>query len=140
MKSCRSRRLFCIVATCLCLGCGSRGDRPELGTVTGTVYMDDEPLPNVWVMFNPTGGGRTSLGRTDEEGEYELMYLEGAEGANLGSHQVVIMTYHEDEIEEMKLNNEPVKEIIPSKYNTKTTLNADVKEGSNTIDFKLEST
>lgn len=80
------------------------------------------------------------MGRTDENGQYELMYLEGVKGANLGSHKVVIMTYHEDEIEEMKANGEgPVEEPIPSQYNTKTTLTARVEEGKNVIDFPLES-
>ena len=31
------------------------------------------------------------------------------------------------------------KDPIPAKYNTKTTLTADVKDESNTLDFKLES-
>jgi len=31
------------------------------------------------------------------------------------------------------------KDPIPAKYNTNTTLTADVKTGENTIDFKLES-
>jgi len=102
--------------------------------------MDDKPLPNVWVMFNPTTGGRTSMARTNEEGEYELLYLKGAKGANIGSHDVVIMTYHEDEILEMQAaSNEPIKEPIPSKYNTKTTLTAQVKEGENVYDFPLKS-
>ncbi|MGD9857637.1 MAG: carboxypeptidase-like regulatory domain-containing protein [Planctomycetaceae bacterium] len=139
MESLRKRCLVWIIAACLCMGCGGRGDRPELGTVTGTVFLDDQPLPNVWVMFNPTAGGRTSMARTNENGEYELMYLEGTKGANLGSHKVVIMTYHEDEIEEMRFNNEPVKEPILPRYNSQTTLTAEVKEGKNPIDFHLES-
>ena len=121
------------------VGCGGRGDRPELGTVTGTVFMDDKPLPDTWIMFNPASG-RTSLARTNNDGEYELMYLEGVKGANIGSHKVVITAYNEDEIEEMKADsNEPVKEPIPAKYNSRTTLTEEVKEGKNVIDFHLDS-
>jgi hypothetical protein len=90
-----------MVGAAFLTGCGGSSDQPELGTVTGTVYMDDKPLPNVWVMFSPTTTGRTSMARTDENGEYELLYLEGTEGANIGTHKVVVMTYHEDEILEM---------------------------------------
>lgn len=132
--------LLGMISACFLTGCGNRGDRPTLGTVTGTVFMDDNPLPEVWIMFNPTGGGRTSTARTNKDGQYELMYLERTKGANLGKHNVIIMTYHEDEIEEMKVNTgKPVKEPIPPQYNSKTTLTAEVKEGKNVIDFHLES-
>ena len=101
--------------------------------------MDDKPLPDTWIMFNPASG-RTSLARTNNDGEYELMYLEGVKGANIGSHKVVITAYNEDEIEEMKAgSNEPVKEPIPAKYNSRTTLTEEVKEGKNVIDFHLDS-
>jgi hypothetical protein len=139
MESLRSRSLFWIVGACLLVGCGGASDRPDLGTVTGTVTLDDKPLGNVWVMFSPTTG-RTSVGRTDENGKYELMYLEETKGANLGSHKVAIMTYHEDELEELRAaSEEPVKEPIPAKFNSQTTLTADVKEGPNVIDFPLKS-
>lgn len=102
--------------------------------------MDGKPLPNVWVMFNPTTAGRTAMARTNEDGEYEMMYLEDAAGANLGTHNVVIQTYAEDELYELQeASPTPVKEPIPAKYNSKTTLTAEVKEGDNVLDFPLES-
>lgn len=132
--------LLMMIGACFLTGCGGRGDRPKLGTVTGTVYMDGKPLPNVCIMFNPKGGGRTSIARANENGKYELMYLERTKGANIGTHSVVITTYNEDELEELKAStNKPVTEPIPDKYNTKTTLTETVKEGNNVIDFKLES-
>jgi hypothetical protein len=128
-----------MVGACFLAGCSGRSDRPQLGTVTGTVYLDEQPLPNVWVMFIPTGG-RTSIGRTDKDGKYSLQYLERVNGANIGSHKVMIQTYNEDEVEEMKANTKgPVKDPIPAKYNSDTTLNEQVKAGKNVIDFKLES-
>jgi hypothetical protein len=139
MASHRIRSFCWATAAFLLAGCGGAGDRPELGTVSGTVTMDDEPLADVWVMFNPTQG-RTSMARTDKSGKYELMYLEGAEGANLGTHKVVIVTFNEDEAEELRsATGEPIKEPIPATYNTQTTLTAEVKEGENVIDFPLKS-
>jgi len=135
----RNRWLLALVAACLLAGCG-KGDRPELGYVSGKVTMDDKPMADVWVMFNPQGGGRTSIGRTNQDGEYELMYLEGAPGANFGTHKVVIVTFNEDEAEEMRSETgEPIKEPIPAKYNTQTTLTAEVKEGDQEINFPLTS-
>jgi hypothetical protein len=139
MASLRIRRLLWVVAAGLLVGCGGSGDQPDLGSVSGTVTMDDKPLPNVWVMFMPDTG-RTALARTDENGEYEMMYLEGTPGANLGNHKVSITTYSEDEAQEMAFNTgKPVKEPIPARYNSKTTLTAEVKEGDNDIDFPLTS-
>jgi hypothetical protein len=129
-----------MIGVCFLAGCGGRTDRPTLGTVTGTVFMDEKPLPDVWVMFNPTAGGRTSMARTNKAGQYELLYLEGVKGANIGSHKVAIMTYNEDEFEEMKAaSNGPVKEPIPRNYNSQTTLTAEVNSGKNNIDFHLDS-
>jgi hypothetical protein len=139
MGSFRNGCLAWMVGACLLMGCGGRGDRPKLATVTGTVYLDEKPLPKVWVMFSPTSG-RTSVARTNEKGQYDLQYLDRVKGANIGSHKVMIMTYHEDEIEEMKgASQGPVKEPIPVKYNSATTLSEQVKEGKNVIDFRLVS-
>ena len=139
MELLRNRWQLWMIGACVLTGC-SRGDRPQLGAVTGTVFLDEAPLPNVWVMFNPTAGGRTSMARTNELGQYELLYLDGVKGANIGSHKVVILTYNEDELEEMKASaGGSVKEPIPSKYNSQTTLTEDVSEGRNVIDFHLES-
>lgn len=131
--------LLWIVGACFLAGCGGRGDRPQLGTVTGTVYLDDKPLPNVVVMFSPTSG-KTSVGRTNERGQYELSYLERVKGANIGTHTIMIQTYGEDELQELRgASEKPVEEPIPAKYNSKSTLKEEVKQGKNVIDFRLES-
>ena len=75
----------------LLVGCGGSGDRPELGTVTGTVTKNGEPLANAWITFNPEKG-RASGGRTDEQGHYSLQYLSDAAGAKVGTHTVKIGT------------------------------------------------
>lgn len=58
------------------VGCGNS----DLGTVTGTVHLDGQPLADAVVTFYPqgvdpaAGGGGASYGRTDETGAYELQY------------------------------------------------------------------
>lgn len=117
-------------------GCGDGGgsDQPDLGTVTGVVTMDGKPLANVTVVFTPTAG-RPSNAKTDAAGNYELGYLRDTRGAVIGSHQVSISTPQENPTPPGQVYKDP----IPAKYNTKTTLTADVKEGANTFDFQLES-
>lgn len=138
MGSLKNFCLFMMIGVFLLTGCSGKRDRPSLGTVTGKVFMDGQPLPNVWIMFIPTTG-RTSIGRADKDGKFELMYLEGVKGANLGTHKVVITTYNEDEIEDFKAEGKFVEEPIPAKYNHETTLTETVKEGKNNIEIRLES-
>lgn len=67
----------------------SRGDRPEMGTVTGVVRREGKPLPNAEITFMPEKG-RASYGRTDAEGKYELEYIGSAKGAILGHHAIAV--------------------------------------------------
>jgi hypothetical protein len=124
--------LLCPIITLAASGC-SQGDLPELGEVSGTVTMDGQPLSGVWVGFAPTEG-RSSMALTDAQGHYELIYLDGAPGAKIGTHKVAITTPQEDEFGGQVKN---WKERVPAAYNSKTILTADVKAGSNTIDFPL---
>lgn len=74
----------------LLAGCGGP-ERPEMGTVSGTITQGGEPLANAWIQFEPETG-RTSAGRTDEEGHYTLFYTPGEPGAKAGTHTVSIGT------------------------------------------------
>lgn len=94
-------------------------------------------------MFFPQAGGRASIGTTDDNGHYELLYTRSADGAVIGEHTVTIST---EVKEDSGYGNEDAavagrKEIIPDKYvhKKKTDLTATVTSGSNTIDFNLSS-
>lgn len=56
---------------------------PELGDVYGKVTLDGKPVPNINILFTPESG-RAAGGVTDEEGNYELKYLEGIPAAKWG--------------------------------------------------------
>jgi len=60
-------------------GCG--GDKgPVVYFVTGTVYLDDVPLPNCRVIFSPNTSGGIEMdasGRTDENGVYKIQTQTG---------------------------------------------------------------
>lgn len=111
-------------------GC-SREGVPELAEVTGVITLDGHPVPNAVVFFAPEGRkGRTVLGVTGPKGEYSLQYAEGMPGASLGRHSVRISTAAADGSD---------REKIPSRFSLKDSLFADVKAGTNTLDFDLES-
>ncbi len=151
------RLLACVVAcslVCLaCIGCGPDG--PELGTVSGKVTMDGQPLTNGLITFEPEAGGRASIGKTDSNGQYKLIRVE-REGAEIGSHKVSVTTITEAEaVEDMGSDSDAyakqamgdasaydsaeVAEPIPARYNVSTELVKEVKAGDNTIDLELTS-
>jgi hypothetical protein len=117
-------------------GCNREG-LPGLGRVTGSVTMDGNAVPNATVMFTPKEAGATaSIGRTDDTGKYELYYSRSAKGAKVGEHTVTISDYDESGEEGSRQTH---KETIPARYNVKTELTADVKRGTNQIDFPLKA-
>lgn len=115
-------------------GCSSKPVKlPPLAPVSGTITMDGQPLAGVEVVFmSPTG--HPSIGATDEHGRYSLRYRGIHPGAGPGINTVTVRSIPKDP-------NIPIeKDVVPSIYNSKTTLTADVAPSkSNTFDFDLKS-
>ena len=121
-----------VLASVLMLaGCGGNSDVPDLGRVTGVVTLDGQPLSGAQVTFSPESG-RPSNAETDKDGSYSLQFTADEAGAILGKHTVKIATAVDG-------RDDPKTERVPSRYNSKTELTAEVKEGKNTLDFELSS-
>jgi hypothetical protein len=103
--------------------------------VEGTVKLDGQPLSNVQVSFYPKNGGRPGTGTTNEEGHYELTYVAGEEGTNVGPNRVEVTMIWPD--------GEPtpgVKDKVPAIYRgANSPLNFDVKAGEDNV-FPIEMT
>lgn len=69
-------------------GCGSGEEVVQLAPVTGLVTKGGQPVANAIVEFFPKAG-RTSVGRTDETGAFELKYSDEC-GAVVGMCRVQI--------------------------------------------------
>ena len=138
MKIWRSfcRYALAVTVACCILGCGSE-KVPGLGTVTGTVTMDGKPVSDAMISFEPTTPGKSAaLGKTDADGNYELYYSRGHKGAPVGENVVKITTFGETGDE----NNRQIRnETVPTKYNVKSELKADVARGANKFNFDLKS-
>jgi len=111
---------------------GPSNNRPPLGTVTGTVTLNGEPLANAIVRFIPEAKkdenrAAPSQAITDDKGYYRLLYVRDVFGAAVGEHRV--------EISQRDANG---REKLPAQYNRQTTLRQAVKSGSQVIDLKLE--
>ncbi|WP_145034822.1 carboxypeptidase regulatory-like domain-containing protein [Caulifigura coniformis] len=102
----------------------------ELAGVTGVVSCDGRPLPKANVVFQPNDGvGTTSIGFTNDAGEYELVFSRKEKGAIVGGHEVQINVWPTEE------NPRPIR--LPARYNTATELKAEVIPGANTFNFDL---
>ena len=131
----RSALLVCVsVALALSVTGCFRG--PKLGTVTGTVTLDGEPLENAEVVFQPTGGS-PSVATTDSAGQYELEYTKDKPGAVVGTH-IVRITTQTTSIDESG-NEVQIPQRVPERYNYRSELFREVKPGENKIDFPLET-
>jgi hypothetical protein len=127
----RTSAAWICLAVAMLAGCGD----PDLATVTGRVTLDGNPLPKAFLTFAPTSaGGATSFGKSDENGNYRMIFSDTQSGAWIGPSRVEIRTG-----DLLPDNSGRIPELVPSVYNTKSTLTADVKSGSNTVDFDLKS-
>jgi hypothetical protein len=108
-------------------GCGGP-TTAKLGTVHGRVTMDGKPLAHAGVRFQPQDGGHDSTGFTDADGNYRLRYIRDIMGARLGAHKVIVSTQHD---------RAGKTETVPARYNTDTTLKANVVAGDQVINFDL---
>ncbi|EDL57892.1 carboxypeptidase-like regulatory domain-containing protein [Gimesia maris] len=99
--------------------------------------MDGAPLEGAKVIFEPQQATdkarrRASSATTESDGSYTLQYNSDASGATPGSHKVLISKMPDDP-------EQAGEQLIPAKYNNKTELTAEVKEGDNSFDFDLKS-
>ncbi|MFI4874738.1 MAG: carboxypeptidase-like regulatory domain-containing protein [Blastopirellula sp. JB062] len=124
-----------LISAAAIIGCG-RPDYGDLGTVVGTVTLDGSPYANATVQFTPETG-RPSIGATDSEGKYELYYIRDVKGALPGTHRVEISTNPVNP--KMGSAELKFKEPLPKRYNSRSTLTAEVRLDANQFDFALQS-
>lgn len=134
-------------------GCGR--PLPTTARVSGLVTLAGKPVNTGMVMFHPEQG-RAAIGPIGSDGRYTLTTFRSGDGAVLGRHRVTIevrtlgaggaverlpMTL--EEAPKPSLTAYPsdprVTWIVPEQYSLASTtpLTADVKPGSNTIDFAV---
>jgi hypothetical protein len=90
------------------------------------------------VLFNPIGEGSTSIGKTNDSGEYILQHSHGVTGAATGEYAVTITTYQEGD-SSAKPPITAVPEKVPLVYRAGAGVpKATVKPEPNTIDFDLK--
>ena len=109
---------------------------PDLGRVSGRVTLDGEPVANARLIFTPVGK-QPCVGKTDEDGNYEMMFDTGVRGAVVGINRVAISTMWEEHND--KGERIMIPETIPEKYNAKSTLEFEVTGSRQTKNWDLTS-
>jgi hypothetical protein len=113
--------------------------------IDGRITLDGSPLESGHIQFIPQASGGVSSGAIIAQGGYELETLKGLPP---GKYHVQI--FSPQPMPDTAQHNgspgaatgalRPGIELIPAKYNTTTTLAADVaRSGSTTFDFDLKS-
>jgi hypothetical protein len=137
LRRIRSAGLAGALAALLVAGCG--GGR---GSVSGTVKVDGQPVDAGDITFVPADGSKDSraVGASITDGRYEI---DAERGLVAGSYKVQINWHKKtgkkakDVADTGEIKDER-KQVLPSNYNSATTLTYDVKAGSNTADFDLK--
>ena len=130
-------RLALITALVLS-GCGGK----ESGIpVSGEVTFQGRPLDQGSIEFSPAEGQGTISGAPIMNGRYEIP---ADHGLQPGKYDVRISSTIAPPVREFAFEEAPpkvaaeAKQRIPAKYNSKTTLQADLKEsGENKFDYHI---
>ncbi|MGE3821391.1 MAG: hypothetical protein AB7I30_18425 [Isosphaeraceae bacterium] len=124
----------------LAAGCGASDEFGTRYAVHGTVTLDDKPLETGNVVFIPLNDGPAVQGVIND-GSYSISR---SEGPTAGTYRVEIHSVQStgekvfDQGEGELI--EQTRELVPSIYNAKSTLQAEVKaDGPTQFDFQLKS-
>jgi len=131
-----------VLITYLLVGCGNT--LPS--TVTGTVTLDGDPLPDGSqttgsVVFHPVEGGAAAYGTITSGGKYS-MHTGDADGLQPGAYLVTVRVVEIEPPPPGGYNSPPAAKLLtPPRYQDRerTDLNANVLQGKNEIDLKLSS-
>jgi hypothetical protein len=105
--------------------------------ISGTVEYKGEPVQQGTIEFIPHPGGKTQSGATITNGRFTIPKEKGLEP---GVYTVKISSMEglEPPAEPGGLPGKDPKELLPAKYNTKSTLTKEVSKTETKFEFKLD--
>ena len=128
--------LFVLTLAVLLAGCG--GDKtPEKFTVAGTVTLDETPIEKGTISFLPADGNGPTAGAVIQNGRYSAEVPAGSKKVSIQAPKVVGQRKLFDTPDSP--TTDQVKEMVPEKYNSKTTLTADIQGDKPDQNFALKT-
>lgn len=125
--------LTCFLTLLFLLGCNRGPQEPVPVPVHGTVMLDDQPLPEGEILFKIPG--QVPAFTEIRDGKYSLQ-------VKPGKKEVEVLAYRMGKDFDMGgvIIKGTKENYIPERYNTKTTLKAEITpEGPNEFHFKVTS-
>ncbi len=115
-------------------GCGGSGAI----SIHGIVTVDDQPLERGKIDFQPADGKGPTAAAVIKDGKYECAAMPGTKtvritgGKVAGKHPFTPGNPASPMVED-------IEPLVPSRYNTETTLTSEIERGTSKYDFKLQS-
>ena len=120
-----------VVGACLLplIGCGESGDSrlPNRNEISGTVTLDGEKIDDGSITFFSEKDAARGIqaSASIKDGKYEILVTPGPKKVKISQTVETKPNFFEN--------------MVPAKFNTKTTLEADVNEENRQFDFELLS-
>ena len=120
-----------MVGACLLplIGCGESSDSrlPNRNEISGTVTLDGQKIDNGSITFFSEKDAARGIqaSASIKDGEYEILVTPGLKKVKISQTVETKPNFFEN--------------MVPAKFNTKTTLEADVNEENRQFDFELLS-
>jgi hypothetical protein len=108
-------------------------DKAKDAKVQGKVMLDGAPLKAGTITFKPADGKTPITGARIENGNYSLDLAAGKMGVEISSPKVT------GKKTDFGKGLEIAEELLPPRYNSQSTLVAEVRAGKNTLNFDLTS-
>jgi hypothetical protein len=129
----RLRLLSCCLLAAM--GCSSGSTGPKEYPVGGTVTFDGKPVETGRILFRKIGEGDRAYGGEITNGNYSFTSEPGKVKVEITASRII-----PGKFDNSNGTPEPVGEMyIPKQYNSKSTLEAEVKPEGNTLPFELVS-
>lgn len=126
--------LLALSALALLSGCSTG---PPMGTITGEVTLDGQPLKEGRIAFLPVDGERPTAGTTITDGKFETKAPVTKMRVEINANKVIGKRKAYDTPQSPVADE--VVELIPTRYNIESELSLDVQKGSQTVKYDLES-
>jgi len=115
------------------LGCGGNG----LTAIHGTVTLDGQPLQRGRIELEPSGRPGPIAAAEIVDGKYEVRVMRGTKTVRISGGKVI--GQHHFAANPANPMVEDISSLVPTCYNTETTLTCEVARGQTTYDFHLKS-
>jgi len=129
--------VVCMLAPLVGSGCGRAG--PEKITLHGTVSLDGSPLPEGQIVFIPATPSLGAAGAAIVDGEFTVTTYKGPHTVEVHAQKQQTRPVPADTPDALPEDGITFVNIIPSRYNTSTTLAFDVQSSTDAPEFALTS-